>query len=355
MARLEGNTAPEPMTAHSPARPLALTMGDPAGIGLQLALKAWAQRDARGLAPFVIFADRDALEGTARRLDLDVLVKAVDTPAEAGEVFAKALPVIPIALATPAEPGIADARNAAATLGSIDAAANAVMSGTARALVTNPIAKSVLYQAGFAHPGHTEYLGALAARYYPGETYNPVMLLASDELRVVPLTVHIPLAAVPAAITAALIESTVLTLAQSLSRDFGVPSGRIAIAGLNPHAGEDGSIGREDIDIIAPAIARLKARGVAVTGPHSADTLFHAAARQTYDAVVAMYHDQALIPIKTLAFDRGVNVTLGLPFVRTSPDHGTAFGIARAGTANPESLIQALLLADRMATRRALA
>jgi len=147
----------------------------------------------------------------------------------------------------------------------------------------------------------------------------------------------------------------VLTLAQSLSRDFGVPSGRIAIAGLNPHAGEDGSIGREDIDIIAPAIARLKARGVAVTGPHSADTLFHAAARQTYDAVVAMYHDQALIPIKTLAFDRGVNVTLGLPFVRTSPDHGTAFGIARAGTANPESLIQALLLADRMATRRALA
>ena len=344
-------------TSHpslAPPPPLALTMGDPAGIGLEIALRAWAARIERGLAPFVMFGDAEALTQRARHLGIDARIKVVADARSAAPIFHEALPVINMALASPANPGLPDARNGPATIASIEAATAAVALGQARALVTNPIAKSVLYEAGFAHPGHTEFLGALAERFEPGRRFAPVMLLASDELKVVPLTIHIALAAVPSAINKPLIFETVHTLWQALRRDFGIAAPRIAIAGLNPHAGESASIGLEERDIIAPAIEALKAEGLTVTGPHPADTLFHASARKTYDAVLAMYHDQALIPIKTLAFDRGVNVTLGLPFVRTSPDHGTAFDIAGQGIANPESLIQALLLAADMASKRAL-
>ncbi len=336
-----------------PLRPLALTMGDPAGIGLEIALKAWTQSGDRGLTPFVMFADPDALSQRARMLGLAVPIKTVADASAAASVFHEALPVVAVELASATKPGMPDTRNGRATIQSIEAATRAVVRGEARALVTNPIAKSVLYACGFDYPGHTEFLGALAERHDPGRKFCPVMLLACDELKVVPLTVHIPLASVPDAISKALIFETVRTLWHSLHTDFGLSAPRIAVAGLNPHAGESGAIGTEDRDIIAPAIEALRAEGLAVTGPHPADTLFHAAARKNYDAVIAMYHDQALIPIKTLAFDRGVNVTLGLPFVRTSPDHGTAFDIAGRGIANPDSLIEALLLASDMAGKRA--
>jgi 4-hydroxythreonine-4-phosphate dehydrogenase len=219
--------------------------------------------------------------------------------------------------------------------------------------VTNPIAKSVLYAAGFAHPGHTEFLAALGERHAPGRRFHPVMMLAAPELRIVPLTVHIPLAEVPRAISRGLIFETVRTTWDALRRDFAIAQPRIAVTGLNPHAGEGGAIGAEERQVIAPAILELQSEGLTVTGPHPADTLFHAAARRGYDAVIAMYHDQALIPVKTLAFDTAVNVTLGLPFVRTSPDHGTAFDIAGQGRASPESLIAALKLAHDIAARRA--
>jgi 4-hydroxythreonine-4-phosphate dehydrogenase len=231
-------------------------------------------------------------------------------------------------------------------LQSIETAVGLVMDGQACAVVTNPIAKATLASAGFAHPGHTEFLAALAERHRPAERFHPVMMLAAEEVRVVPLTIHIPLSEVPRAVTRELIRRTVHVVDRAFVRP------RIAVAGLNPHAGESGMIGREDVDVIAPAIAELKAEGVDIRGPLPADTMFHAAARSRYDVAIAMYHDQALIPIKTLAFDRGVNVTLGLPFVRTSPDHGTAFDIAGRGVASPESLIQALLMAGTMAAER---
>lgn len=332
--------------------PLALTMGDPAGIGLEIALKAWAQRTARGLPPFVMFADPDALAQRARLLGLDAAIETVACVQTGASLFHKALPVVRVRLAATAKVGLASAANGPATIASIEQATEAVIKGEARALVTNPIAKSVLYEAGFGHPGHTEFLAVLAARRDPARHILPVMLLASAELKVVPLTIHIPLRAVPGTLSKALIFETVRILWQALNRDFGIRQPRIAVTGLNPHAGENGAMGSEERDVIGPAIAELQAEGLAITGPHPADTLFHANARKTYDAVVAMYHDQALIPIKTLAFDRGVNVTLGLPFVRTSPDHGTAFDIAPKGVANPESLIEALLMAASMAAQR---
>jgi 4-hydroxythreonine-4-phosphate dehydrogenase len=227
------------------------------------------------------------------------------------------------------------------------------MAGHASAVVTNPIAKAVLYSVGFAHSGHTEFLAVLAKRHRPGRDWFPVMMLACDVLRVVPLTVHIPLAAVPGELTHERIFTTARIVHEALRRDFAVARPRIAVAGLNPHAGEGGTIGREDAEIIGPAISELQAEGMAITGPVSADSLFHAAARARYDAAIAMYHDQALIPIKTLAFETGVNATLGLPFVRTSPDHGTAFDIAGSGNASPSSLIAALHLAQAMTRRRA--
>jgi 4-hydroxythreonine-4-phosphate dehydrogenase len=303
--------------------------------------------------PFLFVGDADALAERAIALGVRCPIALVAKPIEAVAAFDHAIPVLPVRLRASVHAGAPDAANAGPIIAAIETAVAAVAAGDAAAVVTNPISKHVLHQAGFRHPGHTEFLGALAEHHQPGLRAHPVMMLACDELRVVPLTVHIPLADVPKAVTPARITRTVRTLAESLRRDFGLQRPRIAVAGLNPHAGEGGSIGHEELDLIAPALAELRATGITVTGPHPADTLFHAAARATYDAVLAMYHDQALIPIKTLAFDTGVNVSLGLPFVRTSPDHGTAFDIAATGRASAASLIAALRLAADLAGRRA--
>ncbi len=335
------------------APPLALTCGDPAGIGLEISLKAWMARHARALPPFVVVGPVEAIEACGRALSLNVPIQVVSNFADGATAFQTALPVLDVPLATEAVPGKPDSDNAATVLRSIERSVAATMLGDASGIVTNPIAKHVLHGAGFKHPGHTEFLAALAEAAVPGQPIHPVMLLASDALKVVPLTIHIPLKDVAGSISTALIVKTARIVARAMTEDFGIAAPRLAIAGLNPHAGENGSIGQEDSLIIQPAIAGLIREGLNVTGPHPADTLFHAAARKTYDVVIAMYHDQALIPIKTLAFDTGVNVTLGLPFVRTSPDHGTAFDIAGLGIADPESLIHALLLAASMAKRRA--
>jgi 4-hydroxythreonine-4-phosphate dehydrogenase len=327
-------------------------MGDPAGIGLEIALKAWSDRIEKAVDPFLLFADPDAVAERARSLGLMVPLEPRAGMSEAADVFATALPLRPVPLATPARPGSPDTANAAAVIASIEQAVEAVYAGEAAALVTNPISKHVLAQSGFPYPGHTEFLAALAERHARGKKFRPVMMLASRELRVVPLTVHCALGSVPGAITRALIFETVRITYEALKRDFGVANPRIAVTGLNPHAGEEGDMGREEIDTIAPAIADLRAEGLSVTGPHPADTLFHKGARRGYDAAIAMYHDQALIPFKTLAFDEGVNVTLGLPFVRTSPDHGTAFDIAAEGRASAVSFIESLKLAARIAAAR---
>lgn len=333
-------------------RPLAVTMGDPAGIGVEITLKAWRDRRELDIPPFVFFADPDVVAATALQLGIDVPIRIVNDLSQGPEAFQSSLPLRPVACAFEVKPGLADPRNGAAVISAIEMASDAALDGSVAAIVTNPIAKHVLYDAGFAYPGHTEFLGALATRRYPAAQYRPVMMLASDELRVVPLTVHMPLSEVPGRITSNLIVETATAVALALRTDFGIATPRVAIAGLNPHAGESGAIGREEVEIIAPAIVELMAQGLAVTGPHSADTLFHAEARARYDVVIAMYHDQALIPLKTLAFDSGVNVTIGLPFIRTSPDHGTAFDIAGRGIASAASLIASLELAARMAARR---
>lgn len=324
---------------------IAVTSGDPAGIGLEITIKAWADRAQNDIPPFVLYADIDDVKARSRHLHVDADVRRVAAPAEAAKAFKYAIPVLHVPHGEPAVPGRPAPANAAATLGAIEQATEAVLSGTAAAVVTNPIAKNVLYDAGFRHPGHTEYLAELASRARPDAPHTPVMMLCCEELKVVPLTIHVPLARVPQLITRELIAATVRTTRQALIEDFGVARPRVSVAGLNPHAGEAGAIGTEDRAIIAPAIADLRDEGIDVTGPHSADTLFHAQARSRYDVVIAMYHDQALIPIKTLAFDHGVNMTLGLPFVRTSPDHGTAFDIAGKGSARPYSLIEAMKLA----------
>jgi 4-hydroxythreonine-4-phosphate dehydrogenase len=333
------------MTVSPPNSPLALTMGDPAGIGPELALKAWLKRDAVG-APFFVLADPTTLRDLALRLNLDTPIISVD-PEGAAEVFDAALPVVPLSSRADAEPGKPDPKFAAATLESIERAVAYAHDGRAAAVVTNPIAKKVLYDAGFAHPGHTEFLGELAARW--GAAARPVMMIWSPELAVVPVTIHIALAEAPKALTREAILETARITARDLQARFKIARPRLALAGLNPHAGEGGAMGREEIDIIAPAIAELRREGIDVVGPLPADTMFHANARKTYDAAITMYHDQGLIPVKTLAFDEGVNVTLGLPFIRTSPDHGTAFDIAGSGRANVASLTAALRLAARLA------
>jgi 4-hydroxythreonine-4-phosphate dehydrogenase len=335
--------------------PLALTMGDPAGIGPEITLKSWLARDTQHVPPFVVYGDAAMYMARATAFGLRVAVQSVATAAEAQSVFPRALPVMSVTLAALSQPGQPDATNASAVIQSITQAVADKAHGGVSAVVTNPIAKSVLYSSGFKHPGQTEFLGELATAHWPGQSHSPVMMLASGLLRVVPLTIHMPLSRVPAMITQQLIDATVRTTWRALQCDFGIANPRIAVAGLNPHAGEGGALGKEDRDIIAPAILDLQRDGLAITGPHSADTLFHGAARSRYDAAIAMYHDQALIPIKTLSFDDGVNVTLGLPFVRTSPDHGTAFDIASHGRASAESLIAAIKLADQMAARRATA
>jgi 4-hydroxythreonine-4-phosphate dehydrogenase len=327
-------------------RPLALTLGDPAGIGPDITLLAFAARRAEAIPPFVFLGDEAVLAGRAESLGLTVPIATVASAAEAPGVFAEALPVLPTAVASAVLAGQPDPAAVPAIKRSIEHAVTLVQQGAARAVVTNPVAKSLLYQTGFAFPGHTEYLAALAQR--DGDPMRPVMMLVAGPFKVVPVTIHIPLRDVPAALTTDLLLATIRITDQDLRRYFGFVRPRLAVSGLNPHAGEDGSLGREEVDIVAPAIGAAQAEGIDARGPYPADTLFHAAAREQYDAAICMYHDQALVPFKTLAFEEGVNVTLGLPFVRTSPDHGTAFDIAGTGKANPKSLIEALRLADAM-------
>ena len=335
--------------------PIAVSMGDPAGIGLEICLKAWAERRARNLPPFVLFADPNTLTQRIRLMGLAATPQIIGSLSEAVDVFTSALPVRPVSLAAPVTPGVPNPANAAAVIAAIEQATAAVIGGEAMALVTNPIAKSVLASSGFAYRGHTEFLAALAHRHFVEQRFHPVMMLASEELRVVPLTIHIPLADVPKAVTREAIMDTARITFEALKRDFVIAAPRVVVTGLNPHGGEQGTIGDEERNVIAPAIAELRREGFSLTGPHPADTLFHSGVRASYDAVIAMYHDQALIPFKTIAFDRGVNVTLGLPFVRTSPDHGTAFDIAAQACASPQSFIESLRLAAQIATARAAA
>jgi 4-hydroxythreonine-4-phosphate dehydrogenase len=328
------------------AKPIALTLGEPAGIGPDITIKAWLRRDELKLPPFYLLGDRDFLSRRARVLGLDVRFADVDSN-NATAAFASALPVAATGRAATALPGRPDGSSAEAALASIRQAVSDVRAGRAVAVVTNPIAKSVLYRAGFQHPGHTEFLAELSASN--GQTPQPVMMLWSPVLAVVPVTIHLSLREAIDKLSSDLIVTTVRIVAASLKARFGLLSPRLAVAGLNPHAGEEGTLGTEDLTIVAPAIEILRGDGIDVRGPLPADTMFHEAARKTYDCAICMYHDQALIPVKTLAFDDAVNVTLGLPFIRTSPDHGTAFDIAGTGRANPASLIAALRLAARMA------
>jgi 4-hydroxythreonine-4-phosphate dehydrogenase len=325
---------------------LALTLGDPAGIGPDITLLTYAARAREHIPPFMLLGDETVLAARAEALGLRVPLGTVTNADEALDLFAEALPVLPIEIAGEVVTGRPDLAAMAAVKQSIETAVSLVRGGEARAVVTNPISKSLLYQTGFTFPGHTEYLAALASD--SDTPLLPVMMLAAGPFRVVPVTIHIPLKDVPAKLTKELLLATIKTTDKDLRRYFGIARPRLAISGLNPHAGEDGSLGREEIDVIAPAIEAARADGLDVTGPHPADTLFHETARAHYDAALCMYHDQALVPFKTLAFEEGVNVTLGLPFVRTSPDHGTAFDIAGTGKANPRSLIEALRLADAM-------
>jgi len=333
--------------------PLALTLGEPAGIGPDITLAVWQRRDELALPPFYLLADPDFLARRAQQLGLDVPLCVVE-PDAAAKTFATALPVVALAERVTAEPGQPDQSSGPAAIASIRRAVADVFAGRAHAVVTNPVAKAVLYRTGFAEPGHTEFLAKLAQEA-TGRAAHPVMMLWSPELAVVPVTIHLPVREVPQRLTADLIVETGRIVARGLRERFGIARPRLALAGLNPHAGEDGSLGEEDAAVVAPAVERLRREGIDARGPLPADTMFHAAARRTYDAALAMYHDQALIPIKTLAFDHAVNVTLGLPFVRTSPDHGTAFDIAGSGRANPASLVAALKLAARLVAADAMA
>jgi len=328
-------------------QPLALTLGEPAGIGPDLALAIWRRRAELGIPVFYLAGDPDFLGRRAEQLGINVPIATV-TPRTAAAAFATALPIVAIDVTVSTEPGRPDRSSAPAAVASIRRAVADVMSGAAAAVVTNPVAKNVLYNWGFAEPGHTEFLATLVQEA-TGKSLRPVMMLWSPELAVVPVTIHLPLKDIFGQLSTELIVETGRIVARDLSTRFGLARPRLAIAGLNPHAGEDGTLGEEDRAIVAPAVAQLKRDGIDARGPLPADSLFHERARATYDAALCMYHDQALIPIKTLAFDHAVNVTLGLPFVRTSPDHGTAFDIAGTGRADPTSLVAALHLALRLA------
>jgi len=331
------------------ALPLALTLGEPAGVGPDITFAAWRRRAELGLTPFYLLADPAFVARRTERIAPDVPIAVVE-PATAWASFKSALPVVDIGVPVSADPGRPDQSSAPAALAAIRRAVVDVSAGAAAAIVTNPVAKNVLYRSGFPEPGHTEYLGKLAEQS-TGVSAQPVMMLWSPELAVVPVTIHLPLKDVIAKLTGDLVVETGRIVARDLRDRFGIARPRLAVAGLNPHAGEDGALGDEDLTVVRPAVERLKAEGIDARGPLPADSLFHQAARASYDVALAMYHDQALIPIKTLAFDHAVNVTLGLPFVRTSPDHGTAFDIAGTGRADPTSLIAALQLAARLSSR----
>ncbi|KMS61503.1 4-hydroxythreonine-4-phosphate dehydrogenase [Sphingobium wenxiniae] len=323
--------------------PFAVSLGDPAGIGPEIVAKSWVMREARGLPPFFAVGDAASL----RAVWLGPIAM-IGTPQEAAEAFGSALPCLQIAEAgeiVPGTPGIDGARTA---LQALEAAVGLARSGSAAGIVTAPVGKEQLYGVGFAHPGQTEFV----AERCGVAPHNAVMMLAGPSLKVVPITIHIPLAEVPAALTVDLIRARALTTAKGLQRNFGIARPRLVVAGLNPHAGEGGALGREEIEIIAPAVESLRQEGLDIRGPFAADGLFHARARESYDAALCMYHDQALIPLKTLHFDDGVNMTLGLPIVRTSPDHGTAFGIAGTDSANPGAMMAALKMAAEAARAR---
>jgi 4-hydroxythreonine-4-phosphate dehydrogenase len=325
--------------------PLCLTMGEPAGIGGEIALAAWTLRQSRGLPPFFLIDDPDRLERLAAVIGIpSVRPIEIGAPSEASAAFPSGLPVLPLSRKVIAAAGRPDSANADAVIESIERGYALTAGGLAAALVTNPIQKSALYRAGFAHPGHTEFLAALG-----GGSIEPVMMLVIDGLRVVPVTVHKSLKTALAGLTTEAIVAKARIAALALRERFGIALPRLAVAGVNPHAGEDGTLGREEVEIVEPAIAILRAEGWHVDGPKSPDTMFHPRARAAYDVAICHYHDQALIPLKTIDYDHGVNVTLGLPIIRTSPDHGTALDLAGTGKASPESLIAALNLAARLA------
>lgn len=328
------------------ALPLALTMGEPAGIGGEIALAAWRARDDAALTPFFVIDDAARLSALSGRLACGTPIRIIDEPAQAMECFSDGLPVLHRPLAAVARPGTPDPANAKAVIAAIEEAVALSLAGQAAAIVTNPIHKKTLYDGGFGFPGHTEFLASLAG------VGRVVMMLASPQLKVVPVTVHLSLRSAVEKLSTADIVATCLITALALRNDFGIHRPRLAVAGLNPHAGEGGAMGLEDREIIAPAVDELQRAGIDAFGPLSADTMFHARARSGYDAAICMYHDQALIPLKTIDFDGGVNVTLGLPFIRTSPDHGTALDLAGSGLARPDSLIAALKVARDMADRR---
>ena len=348
--RVPANSASRVRTTDAPIPPLLVTQGDPAGIGLELTLALWLARRQLALPEFVLIASANSVRQRAGQLGLSVPIVPITTPDEAVAAFEHGLPVIDHGHEADIVAGQPSPHGAPGTLAAIEMAVSLVRTGQGRAIVTNPIAKSVLYDAGFRHPGHTEFLAALAADG-PEPPPRPAMMIWSETLAVVPVTIHIPLRDVPLRLTEALIIETGVIVDRDLRQRFGVAAPRLALAGLNPHAGEGGALGHEDGNIIAGAVAALRALGVDARGPLPADTMFHARARAGYDVALTMYHDQGLIPVKTLAFDDGVNVTLGLPFVRTSPDHGTAFDIAGKGIARPDSLLAALRLADRLTAR----
>jgi 4-hydroxythreonine-4-phosphate dehydrogenase len=331
------------------ARALALTIGEPAGIGPDLTLAIWLRRAELSLPPFYVLGDASFLRRRAERLGLDVAMAEVE-PAQAASTFATALPVASLGRAITAEPGRPDASSAPAAIEAIRRAVADVLSGVAAAVVTNPIAKNVLYQSGFQEPGHTEYLAKLVGEK-AGAVFHPVMLLWCPELAVVPVTIHLPLKDVPGKLTTELLLRTGRIVAHDFKTRFGIARPRLVLAGLNPHAGDEGAMGTEDALIVRPSLDQLQAEGIDARGPLPPYCIFLSAARAQYDVALCTYHDQALIPIKTLAFDSAVNVTLGLPFVRTSPDHGTAFDIAGTGRADPSSLIAALKLAARLGAR----
>lgn len=331
-------------------KPLAVSLGDPAGIGPELIAEAWARRKEAGLPPFFVVGGFNLLTAAAESRGTEIFTGLIQDPRDASRMFDAALPVIGLDQ-TAYHPGAPDRAGASLALSSLKDATRIVAEGFASGLVTGPIAKSKLAEVGFIHPGQTEFV----ATHCGVAADDAVMMLAGPNLRTVPLTIHIALADVPKLVSKALIVRKARIVAQALTRDFGIAQPRIAIAALNPHAGEDGRMGHEDAQIIAPAIAELREAGLMVTGPHPADALFTPRARQTYDVALCMYHDQALIPIKALDFDEGVNVTLGLPIVRTSPDHGTAFDIAGKGIADPGAMIAAIRMAGEMAQRRAVA
>ena len=328
-------------------KPIAITMGEPSGVGAELTVKAWEARKTESLPAFFALDDPARL----RELYPDLPIQKITTPAEAVSAFDTALPVLPVVLNDPAILGTLNPKNGACVIESIERAVQYCMDGEARGLVTNPIHKAALYDVGFAHPGHTEFVAHLCGRKN-NKYETPIMMLAAKNLRVVPLTVHIPLKDVPAAVTEELICEKARIVNEALKRDFKIASPRIAVAGLNPHAGEDGKIGLEDQEVITPALEKLQAKKLDIWGPLPADTMFHEEARARYDVALGMYHDQALIPLKTLDFHGGVNVTLGLSVVRTSPDHGTALDIAGKGIANPQSFINAIKMADEIAGNR---